>query len=91
MFGGLEYMHHLYILKSAKPGWHYIGITASIENRLGKHNAGAVKSTKSRRPFTLLYTESLSDRTTARKREIFLKKNAKARKELFEKINAPIV
>ena len=84
-------MYHLYILKSENRDWHYIGITANIENRLAEHNAGAVKSTKGCRPLTLLYRESFSDKTIARKREIFLKRNAKARKELFEKINAPIV
>lgn len=84
-------MFYLYILKSTKKDWRYIGTTADVINRLAEHNAGEVKSTKAYKPLILVYQESFHDKTSARKREIFLKKNAKARKELFEKINGPIV
>ncbi len=80
-------MHYLYILKSSAATRHYIGITGDIENRLAKHNSGSVTSTKAYRPWQLVYTESFVDKMAARKREIFLKKTNKARKELFDKID----
>ena len=83
-------MYYLYILKSFQKDWHYIGITANIENRLAEHNAGEVKSTKAYQPLILLHKEQFLNKTEARKREIFLKKNAKARKELFSQFG-PIV
>ncbi len=84
-------MNFLYILKSQVKSWHYIGITTDIANRLAKHNNGDVKSTKPYRPFSVVHTESFSLKSDSRKREIFLKKNARARKELFENFNASIV
>ena len=71
--------------------WHYIGITTNIVNRLTKHNNGEVKSTKAYRPFVIVHQESFLSKTDARKREIFLKKNARARKDLFDNLNGPIV
>ena len=65
---------------------HYVGFTNDVDARLQKHNAGDVRSTKAYRPWNLLYTESYNDKTSARKRELFLKKNARARRELFEQL-----
>ncbi len=85
-------MFFLYILRSNKENWHYIGSTSDLNKRIAKHNAGDVKSTKSYRPLKLVYSETFLTNSEARKREIFLKKTAKARKELFEKIdNGPVV
>lgn len=78
-------MFYLYILKN-RQGRHYIGITATIQKRLATHNNGGVKSTKPYRPWLLVYHESFGSKKDARLRELFLKKTAKARKELFEKI-----
>ena len=79
-------MHYLYVLKSAIKDRHYIGITEDTDKRLRKHNAGDVRSTKPYRPWKLLYTETYDDKTSARKRELFLKKTARARTELFEQL-----
>ncbi len=83
-------MHYLYILRSTVKSWHYIGSTSDIENRLAEHNAGEVKSTKAYRPLLLAHQEEFLFKTDARKREIFLKKNSKARRDLLAKL-APIV
>ena len=80
-------MYYLYVLRSISFSRHYIGITASIKNRLDKHNAGEVISTKAYRPWELAYVEEFREKTPARKREIFLKRTALARKELFEKLD----
>jgi putative endonuclease len=79
-------MYHLYIIKSQTANWHYIGSTDDTVKRLKEHNAGKTKSTRGYKPFKLVYTESFPDRTSARKREIYLKKNYKAREEIFSAI-----
>ncbi len=79
-------MYYLYILKSLSKDWHYIGSTGNLEKRLKEHNQGKTRSTKSYLPFTLFYSEEYSTKTEARKRENFLKKNYKAKQEIFFKI-----
>ncbi len=51
----------------------YIGSTRDINKRIIVHNNGKVKTTKSRRPVILIYTEELATYTDARKRESYLK------------------
>lgn len=85
-------MHYLYILKSTNYKRHYIGIAENVSARALKHNSGSVTSTKAYRPWRVVHIEEFCDRTEARKREIFLKKTARARKELFDQIDdGPIV
>ena len=81
-------MHFLYILRNIQ-GWHYIGTAEDVSARFARHTRGAVKSTKGHRPLEVVYTETFPDKATALKREIFLKRTAKARLELFEKIDKP--
>jgi putative endonuclease len=78
---------YLYILRSLKNCRYYIGITNDIDQRLAKHNSGSVKSTKGYRPWKVIYIEVFQDKTEVRKREIHLKNNALAKKELLEKIS----
>ena len=67
-------MHYVYILQSIKDKKFYIGCTSLVpDERLKKHNAGSVKSTKSRRPFKLIYFETFSGKLDAYKREFYLK------------------
>ena len=46
-------MPFVYVLKSLKDGKQYIGSTINLEQRLKRHNAGYVTSTKYRRPMVL--------------------------------------
>lgn len=80
-------VHYLYVLYSPGHMRHYIGITDSPPRRLTEHNRGVVPSTKPYRPYVLLGIEEYPNKYLARKREIFLKKTAKARKELFESLH----
>jgi putative endonuclease len=80
-------MYYLYVLKSEVRDWHYIGMTTNLSERLRRHNRGGVRSSKSHRPFQMVYHEVFSSRALAREREVFLKKTARARKELFEKVS----
>ena len=67
-------MYFVYILKSLKDCKYYIGQTDNLSDRVKKHNAGQVKSTKSRRPFVVVKEEKFDTRGEARKRENYLKK-----------------
>jgi putative endonuclease len=51
----------------------YVGSSKDIENRLSEHNKGKSKFTKSGIPWKLIYKESFSTLSEARKREKFLK------------------
>ena len=62
-----------YAIRSEKDGWLYIGISSGVEGRLKEHNAGYNRSTKSRRPFQLIYLEPCGSRAEARAREKHLK------------------
>ncbi len=79
-------MYYVYILQSTQKNWKYIGCTGNIESRLALHNYGATKSTKAYRPLKLIYKEEYHTITEARKRENFLKKNFKAREEIYKKL-----
>ena len=59
-------MSYVYILKSAKDGNLYIGTTNDVLKRLKMHNDGKVRSTKSRRPFTVVYTQEFTTLSGAR-------------------------
>jgi len=65
--------YHVYFLMSLKDGKFYTGQTTDLKSRLAQHNRGRVRSTKARRPFKLVYWESLETRSAAMKRERKLK------------------
>ena len=62
-----------YILQSEKKLTHYYGHSSDLENRLKKHNAGKVRSTKANRPWKLIYFEEFLTKSEAYKREQFFK------------------
>ena len=75
----------VYALQSERDGWLYIGMAVDYEKRLVEHNRGYNRSTKSRRPFRLIYVEECSSRPEARKREKELK-SGKGREFLRERL-----
>ena len=80
-------MYHVYILASLLKDKYYIGHTANIENRINLHNKGKVRSTKSLRPWKLVYKEVFFSKNEAYKRELKIKsyKGGEAFKKLFKK------
>ena len=62
-------MFFVYILQSELNGQYYIGSTKDVFMRLVQHNAGKNPSTKSYRPWKLIYTEAYSTLREARQRE----------------------
>jgi len=78
-------MYYIYVLKSEKDGNLYVGCTEDISKRLEYHNNGKVLSTKSRRPFSLVFKEEYRDKYQAFNTERYYK-TAKGKKELKDKI-----
>lgn len=70
---------YCYILFSEKINKYYVGSTIDIERRLMEHNRGKEKFTSAGCPWILVYKESFSELTGARKRERHIKKQ-KSRK-----------
>jgi len=68
--------YSIYALKNLKDYQNYIGLSANVESRLKMHNAGKVRSTKSRRPFQLIYQEHIGSLSEARMREKYFKSAA---------------
>jgi len=59
----------VYVLQSLRDKRTYLGCTHDLENRIKEHNSGEVKSTKSRKPFKLVYKEEFEDKYKAFERE----------------------
>lgn len=74
-------MNFLYILKSTKFNRNYTGVTENIDKRLKSHNDGKVRSTKTWRPWFVVYTEEYTTLGEAKKREWFLKRTPQGGKE----------
>lgn len=67
-------MYYVYVFKSLRTDKRYVGYTSKLpELRLQEHNDGKSKWTFGHRPFKLVYSESYDNKTTAIKREKFLK------------------
>ncbi len=79
--------YYVYILKCSDNTL-YTGITTDIDRRVHEHNnldKGA-KYTRARRPVSLVYTQELTDRSSACKREYEIKQYT--REEKLRLINA---
>lgn len=75
-------MWKVYILKSNKGNWYYVGSTNDIERRLKEHNYGKVQSTKNHVPLHLVYSKDFEDEKSAREYE----KKVKSKRLLKESI-----
>jgi putative endonuclease len=67
--------YFVYILQCADDTL-YTGIATDIDRRLDEHNSSekGAKYTRSRRPVSLVYSESFPDRSSASRREYEIKK-----------------
>lgn len=75
-------MFYCYILRCSDNTL-YTGYTTDIKRRLEVHNSGkGAKYTKARRPCELVYMEEFTDKSSAMKREYYIKhKMTKKEKE----------
>ena len=72
---------YVYILR-CKDDSLYTGWCIDLKKRLALHNSGkGAKYTRSKRPCKLVYYEEISNKSEALKREIYIKKLTKAKKE----------
>ena len=62
-------MFYVYVLNSQVDGTLYVGLASDVDRRLRQHNGGQGRSTKAKRPFTLLLAECFPTREAARARE----------------------
>ncbi|MGV8992342.1 MAG: GIY-YIG nuclease family protein [Thiobacillus sp.] len=72
----------VYMLRCAD-GTLYTGITIDIPRRLAEHNGEGglgARYTRSRRPVTLVYSESADNRSAASRREAAIKRLSRPRK-----------
>ncbi len=66
-------MFYVYVLKSLKDNWFYIGYTGDLQRRMSEHNEGVSRSTAHRRPLELVYYEACRNCKDAMHREKYLK------------------
>ena len=66
-------MHYVYVLKSLKSTFLYIGETKDLKRRFSEHNSARVGFTSKHRPLKLVYYEAYNDSQDAIKREKMLK------------------
>ncbi|MFA6410445.1 MAG: GIY-YIG nuclease family protein [Candidatus Buchananbacteria bacterium] len=66
-------MYYTYILKSEVDKKLYVGYSNDLIKRFKEHNQGLVKSTKTRKPFKLVYYEACLDKNKALAREKYFK------------------
>ena len=72
---------YVYILRCGD-GTLYTGTTDDVERRLAAHRSGkGAKYTRGRGPLELVYTEELSDKSAALKREYAVKQLRREEKE----------
>ncbi|MBI4407654.1 MAG: GIY-YIG nuclease family protein [Candidatus Kerfeldbacteria bacterium] len=65
--------YYVYVLRSQKSGYRYIGQTNDLQKRLTEHNAGLTAATRNQKPYSLEYSEVYKTRKEAMQRERFLK------------------
>ena len=80
-------MFYVYVLKSTKKNWFYVGYSADLRQRFAQHKNGQVVSTKGHRPLVLVYYEAYAKAVTARKREIELKTKNQQKEILLGRID----
>jgi putative endonuclease len=74
--------YFVYMLECSD-GTLYTGITTDLERRVDEHNNSdkGAKYTRARRPVTLVYSETLENRSEASKREYAIKKMSRCVKK----------
>ncbi len=63
----------VYVLQTEQGARRYVGQTSDLAQRLNRHNAGLVQSTRRYRPWKVAYSEKFATRAEAMQREKWLK------------------
>ncbi|MEI7792270.1 MAG: GIY-YIG nuclease family protein [Candidatus Berkelbacteria bacterium] len=80
-------MWYVYALKSEANGELYIGMSENPENRLIQHNSGMTNSTKSFRPYKIIFKKLCASRIEARSQEKYYKSGCG--REFLKKLSDP--
>jgi putative endonuclease len=65
--------HYVYVLKSLKLDWLYVGSTSDLKQRYRSHNNKENLSTKGYAPFNLIFYEAYLNKKDALRREEYFK------------------
>ena len=84
-------MFYVYLIKSRKDNQLYTGLTNNLKRRIKEHNNGLVYSTRSRKPFDLIYYEAFNSKKDARIRESNLKIRSRAFVQLKKRIQGSLL
>lgn len=79
-------MHYVYFIRSEKDNSIYVGLTSDLRTRLSEHNLGKTRSTKSKRPYKLIYYEAYIEKQLARKRELHIKKSWSIKEKILTRV-----
>ena len=66
-------MYFVYAISSLNRNYIYVGLTSDLESRIDRHNQKRERTTKAYAPFELIYSEAVTTRIEARKREKYFK------------------
>ena len=66
-------MWYVYVLKSRKHDWHYVGSTDDVRRRLREHNHGQSRATRPYAPFDLAAYVAVSSKSKAAALEKYFK------------------
>lgn len=66
-------MYYVYILKSVRKDWRYVGYTSDLRKRFREHNQGNVSSTIKHCPFKISSYIAVEDKEIAISLEKYLK------------------
>lgn len=64
---------YVYVLESLKNKTRYVGYTSDLRKRIKEHNSGRNISTKSGRPWKIIYSEVCLNMEDAKRREKYFK------------------
>ncbi len=85
--GKAKIMYCVYVLKSKKSEWIYIGYTADLNRRLKEHKMGKTYTTSRLGPMELVYYEAFTSESDAKMREKRLKQHGASLGHLKKRIN----
>ena len=77
---------YVYLLKSEKKRWYYVGSTNRLEERLKEHNSGKVESTKTYKPLKLVFQLRFDSEKDARGYERKIKKMRREKEKIIRDI-----
>jgi len=86
-----SYMHYVYILKSKRSKWVYIGCTSDLDKRINEHNSGESTATRPYLPLEIVYYEAYRSKKDAFEREKHLKQHGNALGLLKKRIQQSLV